>query len=150
MALTSDDSVIRLQIPPFAVEYIREADTSLMTSTCRIFTPDITTNYNPATGRVTSGPGTTKYTGPCRVWEVPAGQQVVVGGEELVTVQTYFSIPYSVFPLPEAEDVVAIITSDDPDLVGRSLSIISTVRGGGLRASRRFLVQVSDSKRASW
>lgn len=147
------DSPIHLGVSPYAQSYIQDRATDLMTSTCRVFKPSTGVSsgtYDPVTGQVTAGPGAVKYEGPCRLWEVPGGQGIVIGDQEVVVTQTYFALPYWVTPLPEKDDVIQMLTSDDPDLVGRSISIMSTIRGGGLRASRRFQVQVSDSKKASW
>ena len=146
-------SAVHLGVSPYAQGYIQDRAMDLMTSTCRVYTPSTGINtgtYDPVTGKVTATPGTIKYEGPCRLWEVPGGQTIVVGDQELSVTQTYLSMPYWVTPLPERDDVIQILTSDDPDLVGRSVSIVSTIRGGGLRASRRFQVQVADSKKATW
>lgn len=146
-----EDSPIHLGVSPFSQGYIQDRALDLMTSRCRIFKPSVGPGtYDKATGKVTAGVGTFKYEGPCRLWEVPGGQNVVIGDQEINVTQTYFSLPYWVTPLPEKDDVIQILESDDPDLVGRSIIVKSTVRGGGLRASRRFLVEVSDSKKATW
>ena len=81
---------------------------------------------------------------------MPGGQQIVVGDEEITITKTQFSIPYWVMPLPEEDDIVVMIESVDPDLVGRTLSIQSVVRGGGLRSSRLFQVQIAESKKSTW
>jgi hypothetical protein len=65
------------------------------------------------------------------------------------TDSTYLSIPWDA-PLPESDDIITITKSVDTDLVGRSVSITAITRGGGLRASRVFTVQLQDSELAAW
>jgi len=139
----------RMRVSPYAAQYIRNKAVDLMNGACRITKPGEVV-YDKATRTSRVAEGALKYEGPCRLWEVPAGSQVVVGDEQITVSQTYFSIPHWVMPLPEADDIILITTSDDPDLAGRMIKIMSTVRGGGLRASRRFQVRVSDSKKDTW
>jgi hypothetical protein len=147
----ADDSPIFMRVSPYSQAYIQNKAQELMNSRVKIFTPDLGGGtYDPVTGDVTPGEGTFKYEGPARIWEVPGGQNIVIGEEEVTVTQTYLSIPYWVMPLPEMDDVIAVLESDDPDLVGRTVIIQNTIRGGGLRASRRFQVQVSDSKKSEW
>jgi hypothetical protein len=154
MVGTAVKSAINLKVSRYAQRYIRDKATELMPGTCRFYAPPNTDdpgNYNPTTGDWSSGAITVKWTGPCRIWEVAAGQQVVVGEQEIVTTQTYLSLPFDVTPLPEHDDIIEVLTyPDDPDLVGRTVSIEDFVRGGGLRASRRFLVTVQSSNKSTW
>ena len=142
------DSPIRMQIGTYPRDHIRQRATDLMSAGVRISRPG--TTYDPVTRRDISTEGELLYEGPARIWEVPAGQQVVIGEEEITVTSTYLSIPFWVQPLPEHDDLIVVTDSDDEDLIGRSLDIISTVRGGGLRASRRFQVKISESKKRSW
>lgn len=135
-------------ISAFAREYVRNRTTQRMSDACRIFTPGKVL-LDKVTGKTKRDVATVKYEGPCRFWEVTAGQQALLGDQQVVFSQSYLSIPYAA-PVPESDDVVLITESDDPDLRGRTVRVISTVRGGGLRASRRFLVQVQTSQKDSW
>lgn len=147
----SNDSRVALGVSPYAQGFIQDRATDLMTSTCQIFTPNLGDGqYDAVSGTVGTAAPTYKYEGPCRLWEVPGGQSVVVGDQEVNITQTYFALPFFVSPLPERGDTIQILTSDDPDLEGRTVVIKSTVRGGGLRASRRFLVEVADSPKSTW
>lgn len=119
-----------------------------MVDECRIWTPGAPV-VAPGTKIATRGVKELKYEGPCRLWEAQSGSQVVIGDEQVAMTQTYLSLPYN-SPIPEADDVCQITKSEDDDLVGRTVSIVSITRGGGLRASRRFLVRVVDSKRGDW
>lgn len=136
------------KITSFSRSYLRRRATYRMEDECRIWKPGKPV-IDPVTKKATREAGETKYEGPCRFWEVSAGSQVVIGEEQITMTQSYLSLPWDA-PIPESDDVVKLTKSDDPDLVGRTVSIVSMVRGGGLRASRRFLVQVTDSKRDSW
>lgn len=142
------DSPIRMQIGTYPRDHIRQRATDLMSAAVRISRPG--TEYDPVTRRDTSTEGDLIYEGPARIWEVPAGSQIVIGEEEVTVTSTYLSIPFWVHPLPESDDLIVVTQSDDEDLIGRSLDIISVVRGGGLRASRRFQVRVSASRKSSW
>lgn len=139
---------IFMQVSAYARDHIRQRATDLMNCTVRMTRPG--TEYDPVTRRQISTEGLLIYEGPARVWEVPSGNQVMIGEEEIVVTSTYLTIPYWVQPLPESDDLVVVLASDDPDLTGRSLSIESVVRGGGLRASRRFQVTISESKKSTW
>lgn len=136
-----------LGLSAFAASYVRERTTARMTDACQIWTPGpVTTNHS--TGKASRSQSALKYDGPCRFWEVAAGQQALLGDQQVVFSQSFLSVPFDA-PVPEADDVVKITSSADADLVGRTVKVISIVRGGGLRASRRFLVQVIDSPEAS-
>jgi hypothetical protein len=129
-------------------DHIRQRATNLMSAAVKISRPG--TDYDPVTRRDVSTEGDILYEGPARIWEVPAGQQVVIGEEEVVVTSTYLTIPFWVQPLPEHDDLIVVTESDDEDLIGRSLDIVSVVRGGGLRASRRFQVRISESRKSTW
>jgi hypothetical protein len=135
-------------ISPFARTYVRIRTADRMTDECQIYTPGPPV-LDKATGKTTRGAGTVKYQGVCRVFEQQAGAIVYIGDQQVTTTVSYLTIPFDA-PLPETDDVVVITKSDDPDLVGRTVSIQSMVRGGGLRASRRFQVLIVTSKKESW
>lgn len=137
-----------MRISPFAGAYVRKRTTEHMVDSCKIWKPGAPV-VDPVTGVATRPQSTIKYEGPCRFWEVPSGTQVIVGDQQITQAQTYLSLPYNSI-IPESDDVVQITDSDDIDLVGRMVNVISVVRGGGLRASRRFLVQVVESKKDTW
>lgn len=136
-----------MRISPFARSYVRRRTADHMVDACKIWTPG--DPVIDANGVATRAEGTLKYEGQCRFWEVNAGQQIVVAGEQITMTQAYLTLPYNSV-VPESDDIIQITASDDADLVGRTVNVISVVRGGGLRASRKFLVQVVDSKKATW
>lgn len=135
-------------ISKFAASYVRRRTTERMDDTCRIWTPGKPV-LNRNTGTSSRAAEETKYEGPCRFWEVPVSSQVILGEEQVVVTQTFLSLPFDA-PVPESDDIIKITGSADPDLVGRTVSVISIMRGGGLRASRRFLVRLVDSKKPTW
>jgi len=137
-----------VRISPFAASYVRKRTTEHMVDACTIWTPGEIV-VDPDTGDAVRLQGEIKYDGPCRFWEVNAGSQIVVGDEQITTTEAYLSLPFNSV-VPEADDVVQITMSVDSDLVGRMVNILSVVRGGGLRASRRFRVQVVESTKSSW
>lgn len=135
-------------ISSYARKYVRERTADRMVDACKIWKPGPPV-LDPATGKTKRGPGTTKYEGPCRVWEAPVGSPTFDTQQKLVVTATYLSIPFDA-PVPDQDDVVLITKSDDSDLQGRTVSIVSMVRGGGLRASRRFQVRIVTSNRDNW
>lgn len=147
MSLSPGGSPIDLRISPYAKTYIRDRATDLMNATVRINKP--APAYDPVTRTTTNTEGPVKYEGPARIWEVPGGQQIIIGDQEIVVTQSNMSIPWDA-PVPEVDDLIIVVDSDDSDLVGRSINIESMVRGGGLRASRRFEVSISSSKKDTW
>ena len=137
-----------MRISPFAASYVRKRTTEHMVDHCKIWTPGEIV-VDPDTGRAQRLQGEIKYDGPCRFWEVNAGPQIVVGEQQITSSEAYLTLPFNSV-VPEDDDVVQITASVDEDLVGRMVNILSVVRGGGLRASRRFRVQVVESTKASW
>jgi hypothetical protein len=137
-----------MRISPFAQEYIRKRTAELMHDACKIYTPGSPV-LDRTTGNTTTPESAVKYEGPCRFWEVQAGQQVLIGDQELVMTQSFLSLPYDA-PVPEGDDVVEITDCDDPVLIGTTVNVISAVHGGGLRASRKLLVRVIESESGSW
>lgn len=119
-----------------------------MVDECRIWTPGpIVTDK--ATGKAGRAVKTLKYEGVCRFWEVSSGQQALIGDQQIVMSSSFLTVPFDA-PVPESNDVVKITKSVDSDLEGRVVRVVSIVRGGGLRGSRRFLVQVIDSTKDTW
>lgn len=137
-----------MRISPFQARYVRHRTSSLMVDRCKIWKAGSPLLDRPS-GHTTRSEGAIKYEGRCRFWEVTSGSQTIIGDQQIVMTQSYFSIPYDA-PVPESDDIVQIIDSVDPDLIGRTLNILSTVRGGGLRASRRFTVELIESQSATW
>ena len=137
-----------MRISPTAQSYIRKRATSLMDDACKIYKPGKPV-LDRNTGKTTTSAPNIKYDGPCRYWEVQSGQQIMVGEEEIVLSQSYLTLPFDA-PVPESDDTVEITASVDPTLVGTTVSVISIVRGGGLRASRKLLVRVVESEKEGW
>lgn len=136
-----------MRISPFAASYVRKRTTEHMVDRCKIWKPgDVVVDND---GKAHRDVSLLKYEGPCRFWEVSAGQQIVVGDEQISMTQAYLSLPFDSI-IPEQDDIVQITASVDSDLVGRVVNVTGVVRGGGLRASRKFSVQVVESKKATW
>jgi hypothetical protein len=147
MGLAPDGSPFKLRISPYALTYLRERATDLMN--CAIIASAPVVAYDALTRRETSGAGSVIYDGPARVWQVPSSAQVLVGEDQVTITQTMLSVPWET-PSFSLDTLILVTAADDDDLIGRSLNIESSVRGGGLRASRQFSVSISTSKRVSW
>lgn len=137
-----------MRISPVAAAYIRKRATALMNDACIVYNPDDPV-LDDTTGTVTTPYTEAKYEGPCRYWEVPAGQVMRVGEENIVLAQSYLSLPWDA-PIPESSDTIEITQSEDPSLIGTTVTVVSTVRGGELRGSRRMLVRVTESEKGTW
>jgi hypothetical protein len=137
-----------MRISPTAQAYIRKRATELMADQCRIFKPQKPV-LDRSTGKTVTPAPIIKYEGPCRFWEVQSGGQVLIGDEQLTMSQTYLSLPFDA-PVPESDDIVELTGSADSSLVGSTVQVISIVRGGGLRSSRKMLVRVVESQKANW
>lgn len=135
-------------ISVFARQYVRTRTAERMVDACKIWKPGPPV-LDPVTGKTKRSAGVTVYEGPCRVWEAPVGSPTFDTAQKLVTSVTYMAIPFDA-PVPDQDDVVTITMSDDPDLQGRTVDIVSMVRGGGLRASRIFQIRIVTSNKASW
>lgn len=132
------------RISPFARAYLRGRATELMTDSCVITRPGpVHVEYDPVTRKTTTVNGTEVYNGVCRLWEVRNGARQEINGQTFTVAQTYLSIPYDA-EMTEPEDQVTMTGSDDPKLVGRSLLILGSTRGGGLRGSRVMSVRFTD------
>lgn len=137
-----------VRISPFQARYVRHRATELMVDQCKIWKAG-SPLLDRVSGNTQRSQENVKYEGRCRFWEVSGGNQTLIGDQQIVMTQTYFSIPFNA-PVPESDDIVQITASVDPDLVGRTLNILTTMRGGGLRASRRFTVELIDSQASTW
>lgn len=113
---------------------------SLMTSTCRIFTPGAPVT-NSTTGGVTY-PEVDPITTPCRVR--PAGTQSGdgdSGGAETVVSGYVVSIPFTL--VASVLQRVVITDSPDPSLVDLSLEIRQVARGDNITARRLLCEEVA-------
>jgi hypothetical protein len=137
-----------MPLSKFAANYVRNRTTQRMGDKCVIFKPG-GMQIDPVTRKAQRAEREVKYEGICRFWEIQAGAQSVIGDQQVVVTQSFLSLPYDA-PVPESDDIVQIVESADPDLVGRTVQVVSIVRGGGLRASRKFIVRLVDSQKASW
>ena len=126
-------------ISPRAKAYVRRAAEAQFTCTVRIFTPtDPTLDTN--TGLYTSVEGAETYNGPARIWSVDGGQLIEVGEGDYAFQSTYCSIPWDHQPIPQVDQQVEVVASDDPGLVGRAFRIMSVDGGGQARATRRMQI----------
>lgn len=137
-----------VRISPFGRSYVRKRAAELMSDQCRIFKPG-PVEIDNTTGQAYRTTEVVKYEGKCRFYEVQAGQQIIVGDEQITMTQSYLTLPFNSV-IPESDDIIEITASDDVDLVGRTVEVISVVRGGGLRASRKLAVRVRDSQKSTW
>lgn len=139
-----------MRISPFARTYLRRRATALLSDACTIVHPGQTrVTYDPITREATTSNGPVVYTGPCRLWEIPGGSRLDWGGDHVRVTTLALTLPHDA-PLPEIHDLVTMTVSEDPAVVGRSLSIDSIVRGGGLRSSRVLGVTFIDSDKEAW
>jgi len=114
-------------------------------ATCRITRPSYAelVTYDSVTGVATrEHTDELVYEGPCRIELIP-GSQVQYPNDQAQTVSTtVMYVPWHVDNI-QVLDQVEMLTEDDPTLVGPKLfTVVAQQRGGGLRTSRRFNVEV--------
>lgn len=137
-------------VSAFARQYLRTRSVELMNDACVIHHPGAgRVAYDRTSGQATNHVGTALYTGPCRLWEIPAAQLTQLQGDLVAISTMYLSLPYDA-PVPEAGDIVQMTVSADPNVVGRTLDVVSVVRAGNLRGSRRVLVRYTESGKDTW
>lgn len=108
-----------------------------MTATCAISDPDAppqSETFDPATGQTTVVPATPAYSGPCRVQALASRDRPVDAVGEAVTTPPYLvQLAFDAPAVSEGWPVKITACLDDPQLVGRTLTIRSVVFG-----SQRF------------
>lgn len=139
----------KARISAYAARYIRERAGDLLSDRCRI-TRGVEHVLDPDTNEYTQPEGELIYEGLCRLWETNAGMSVQLGGEEVHVANTYLSLPWDIDPIPEMEDLVEMIESKDPDVIGRTYTLGAPARGGNLRATRKFVVKGESSSKETW
>ena len=97
--------------------------------------------FDPDTGTYTTPAPTTLYSGiACRAAPF-TGDRVVQAGEEPVTLRFYnVTLPVTTTGI-EVDDLIAVTTSADPDLVGTSLRVRDS-RASSMGAQRRVTAEV--------
>lgn len=138
---------MRGRVSSRARRYVQARATAHMYSTCiieRVGAPV----FSDVTGIATAGARVQIYEGVCRIWEVSGAQPLAVGEDTLTLQSTNLSIPWDVEVVPRRDDEIEITSSlTDADLVYRRYRILDVVKGGDIRATRRFNVQgIQDSK----
>jgi hypothetical protein len=117
--------------------YVRRAAEAQFTCTVRVF-KNAPVTLNATTGLYTADEGVEVYNGPARIWSVDGGGVIAVGEGDYAMQSTYCSIPWDHTPIPEMDDQVEVLASDDTNLVGRTFRIMNIDGGGQMRATRRM------------
>ncbi len=127
-------------IPTGWSEHHQPTAESVMTATCRITRRTAATGvYDSSTGRTTYTAPTEVYEGPCRIQRAAlTGTQAPIRGEKLTPVRPYtVSLPITAEGI-QVNDLVEILTADDPDTTGKHLTVVD-VRGGSLLWQRDLI-----------
>lgn len=112
-------------------------------STCTVRARSTGGTTDPDTGAYTDTPGSTVYSGPCRVR--PAGREASTaqaGGAEVFVYDYLVSIPFAEADVVEGYRLT-IDSSPDPALVGVVLEVQKVDRGEHISARRLFCSEVS-------
>lgn len=136
-----------MRISPFARSYLRKRSTQLMVDTCTVFSPQVVPTLDPASQQASRPTNHVIYSGACRVWQEPAGGQVLMGDQLITQTNTSVSVPWDA-PTARMNDLVLITMSDDTTILNKTLKIIAITRSGGLRGSRVYLCQALESSQA--
>ncbi len=127
---------------------VRKQAEAQFSCTVRIWTP-APASFDAASGQYTSNEGAEKYRGAARIWSVQANGVLSVGEGDLAMQATYCSIPWNHTPIPDVDDWVEMLSSDDTDLPGRTWRVIGVDGGGLMRATRRLQITGMTENR-SW
>jgi hypothetical protein len=96
--------------------------------------------WNDQTGRYDPPARTSVYAGPCLVRPAMSGDRTVDAGETVITLRTFqVTLPWDA-PLIEVDDLLAVVTSADPRVVGRPLRVIGVMYSSDANA-RRLIVE---------
>lgn len=125
-----------------ARQWVRARATEVMEYTCLITRGSTLEGYDESTLVFTAdGPREMVYEGPCRIWELGGLSPIVLGDTETYQQTTQLSIPWDTEEIIMRYDQVEILTApQDSQLVGERFEIQNVVKGGELRATRRFEV----------
>lgn len=122
-------------IPAYALRYLRAAAESSMRSAVQVVTPSVPV-YDDETGRAVGSSVVDGYAGPANIHPaLSSGEQDFAGGMVEVNLITV-SIPFASEPVPQLEDHVQIIATEDPALIGETLRVIGISNGGSLPVVR--------------
>lgn len=126
-------------ISPRAKTYVRRAAEAQFACTVRIFQTTVQA-LNTGTGLYTAVEGADVYAGPARIWSVDGAGVIATGEGDFAMQSTYCSIPWDHTPVPEVDQQVLVVSSDDTGLIGRTFRIMSVDGGGQMRATRRMQI----------
>lgn len=120
----------------------RRAAEQGMVDTCAI-TRVAATSTNPTTGAVTETP-TAVYSGRCRLQQREVqGNRVDVGETSVILLRLELQLPMSVVGLQEGDQVTAVTSASDPDLVGRIFRIRDLAHKTDATARRVQITEVT-------
>lgn len=113
-------------IPPAVLNDLRDISESAMVDTCTITRRSATPpTFSGTTGLYNSLTPDTIYTGPCRVRPLLSGQQQAESAGEPITLRRYgATLPHTVHDVGEG-DILTVTVSDDAQLEGRPLYVLS-------------------------
>lgn len=140
-----DNPLPPVVVSPYARNYAR-----LHASAHMYYTVSIVRMLDPlfddVTGLLEATQKLSVYQGPARIWTVAGPQVLGVGEDQLTLRQTYVSIPWDAFPVPNRDDIVTVLTYDvhpfygDDELIGRTFRVTDVELGGQMYATRRLQV----------
>lgn len=131
-----------------ATRYVRARVNAQMSYWIKIYRTGAP-EFNSTTGVYTANAVTQIYEGKARIWYAGGGSAIAIGEGDIVLTPTYVSIPFESDPIPRVDDVIEVMDSADPDLVGRTFRIMSVDSGSYLLPARKMQV-VMWSENRTW
>ncbi len=114
-----------------ALPELRIEALSTMRDRARISRPGADT-FDPNTGLVTPGAGTTVYEGPCRLRAPGSVEAEALFGEQQVTMSRFIlTCPHTVVGV-RVDDVVEMLETDDADAADRTYRVVLVPAGSDL------------------
>lgn len=129
-----------------AARYIRKRVNEQMAYRVQIYRAGAAA-FNGTTGVYTTNAKNLIYEGKGRIWYAGGGSAISIGDGDIVITPTYLSIPFETDPVPRVDDVVVVISSPDPDFIGRTLRITSVDSGSYIHPARKMQVVVWSDNR---
>lgn len=130
-------------IPSGWSDHHRPTAAATMTAECVITRPSGGGTTGPD-GTWTPSPATTLYTGACRVQALPTNERLLVRGDATETHRRYLVAVEWDSADPAIGDLVAVTTSVDPHLTGKTLRVID-IRYGSEQWQRDLICDETEA-----
>lgn len=122
------------------LDLLREDMAATMQDECLVTRPGARGAFDADTGTYAPSAGSTIYEGACRVAQLDIQDRAVIFGDQSVDLVAYVAhLPYDA-PELRKDDLFTVTTSNDEQLMEKSLEVHS-VKFGSLNAERKVILE---------